>query len=454
MASFKKFPASSVGRLFLHNNRTPNDGVTHSNEQIDSERTALNYYFKKGTAKDVSKRMDEIFAIKKDNTVVLGEMAVTLPKDVKESDEKKFFQSVYDFYCKDFGEENIVNAVVHKDESQPHIHISFIPVVKQEIILGSTQGVVLNKWKKEHGYEENDEIERLCCKELVNREYLQQMHPRLYEHVAKDLGYEVEILNGATAGGNKTVLEMKLEKTKKEYEQWEAKVTNLKKEFNEVRNIMSENKMSINELSYYPLLQKINELNQRIKVLQKIILRNQCSYTKEDYSQMQPKEYKVSKSVPINIFEGSISTLPVAIEKNAIIIIELRKNTEDPEKPLPQQELIDRSSDITVQLNFARRINENIILRKSRMSDRKYLFIKTDESTNLIELLIQMGDCLAKELKGQKRKIYMDKILEDRYDFAKSVLGTLDTEVVYCTNLKTEEKREELQEEKDKSTQE
>ena len=440
MASFKKFPASSVGRLFLHNNRAPNDGVTHSNEQIDGERTALNYYFKKGTAKDVSKRMDEIFAIKKDNTVVLGEMAVTLPKDVKENDEKKFFQSVYDFYCKDFGEENIVNAVVHKDESQPHIHISFIPVVKQEITLGSTQGVVLNKWKKEHGYEENDEIERLCCKELVNREYLQQMHPRLYEHVAKDLGYEVEILNGATAGGNKTVQELKIQKLESERKELELSVTNLKKDLSDTRNLMSKNNINSEDFGLLPLLRKIDFLETKVKVLQKIILRNQCVYTKEDYALMRPKMYEAAKSSLVNIYDGSITTLP--IEKNAIVVIELFENENEPERPLPQQDLIDRSSDITVQMSFAKRIKENVILRKSRMSDRKYLFIKTDSTENIIDLLIQMGDMLEKEVKTQKRKIYMDKTSKDKYDFAKSVLMKLDTPIVYCTRLELEEKQE------------
>ena len=130
MAEFSKYGAMSVGRLFLHNNRKSDDGVTHSNESIDTERTIYNYHLKRGSVSDVQKRLDEVFSQKRSNATVLGEIIVTLPQNVKAADERDFFQAVYDFYAQDFGEENIVNAVVHKDEKTPHLHLDFIPVVK------------------------------------------------------------------------------------------------------------------------------------------------------------------------------------------------------------------------------------------------------------------------------------------------------------------------------------
>ena len=45
MAAFAKYKRDAAGRLLLHNNRAGDDGVTHENEEIDSERTHLNYYF-------------------------------------------------------------------------------------------------------------------------------------------------------------------------------------------------------------------------------------------------------------------------------------------------------------------------------------------------------------------------------------------------------------------------
>lgn len=69
----------------------------------------------------------------------MGEIIVTLPKDVKAQDERAFFRSVYDFYCEDFGKENVINAIVHKDETTPHIHLDFVPVIK------GTKGLDLEK---------------------------------------------------------------------------------------------------------------------------------------------------------------------------------------------------------------------------------------------------------------------------------------------------------------------
>lgn len=68
MAQFSKYSPASIGRLFLHNNRMQNDGVVHSNESIDNERTYQNYHFKKGTPEDVKERLSEVFIAKNETT--------------------------------------------------------------------------------------------------------------------------------------------------------------------------------------------------------------------------------------------------------------------------------------------------------------------------------------------------------------------------------------------------
>ena len=170
MAEFSKYKAFSVGRLFLHNNRRKDDGVEHSNESIDNTRTIYNYHLKTGTVEDVRRRLSEIYVGKqRSDAVVLGEMIVTLPHNVKKEDERDFFQAVYDFYAQDFGEENIINAVVHKDEIQPHIHLDFVPVLYGEYkVSASNRGErkYYNDWVSAHNGE--FPTERLCCKELIN----------------------------------------------------------------------------------------------------------------------------------------------------------------------------------------------------------------------------------------------------------------------------------------------
>ena len=89
MASIRKYRSHAVGRLFLHNNRSPNDGTEHSNEDIDNERTMYNYYLKKGNADALNERLQNVFVTRaSERRTVLAEVVVTLPKDVKDGDEK------------------------------------------------------------------------------------------------------------------------------------------------------------------------------------------------------------------------------------------------------------------------------------------------------------------------------------------------------------------------------
>ena len=150
MASFDKYKANSVGALLRHNNRTPNDNAEHSNEEIDLSRTIENYYLKKGSTELLKHRLDEIFCTGRKDQIVLGEICVTLPQDVDESDEHTFFQSVYDFFCMDFGERNIINAVVHRDETKPHLHLDFVPVVTGEMEYDTRNKLLLAEWKIRH----------------------------------------------------------------------------------------------------------------------------------------------------------------------------------------------------------------------------------------------------------------------------------------------------------------
>lgn len=444
MASFQKYSINEIGRMFQHNNRTPNDGIERSNEEINPEMTKFNYHLKKGTPKDISKRIDEVFLIKKDGSVVMGEMVVTLPKDVKEEDERKFFQSVYDFYVEDFGEENVVNAVVHKDETTPHLHLDFIPIIRENAELKGKQGVALNKWKKQHELDDEEEFERVCCKELINRDYLRQMHIRLSEYVADSLGYEVEILNGATVNGNKTVQELKIQKLEKKREELEKKVESLNEDLKVVHNKIKECGLKPSDFELMPLLRKIDYLEKTANTFRKIVLRNKCKYSMSEFEPI--KVFEPSASSNVNIYDGSITKMP--IEKNAIVIIELPNKEE---RVYPQQELIDRSSDVSIQLNFAKRIKENVVLRKSRMSERKYIFLKTDNERETVDCLLEMGSVLKKELKNQKRKVYMDRIATDKFDIAKSILANLNTDVIYCTTLQVEEQIQEQDKENEKS---
>lgn len=193
MAHIEKFKQGGINGLFLHNGREAGDGHTHSNEEIDSSRTHLNYDLcgRDGTlSQRFRERLGQVHCMKRDDVNVLDSLVVHLPEDIRAGDERKFFEACYAFACGDFGEKNIVGGNVHRDEKREHIHISFIPVIEG---------------KRRNG----EPVEKVCHDKLITRDYYKQLHERLSDFVAEQLGYEVSILNGATAGGNKTVQELK-----------------------------------------------------------------------------------------------------------------------------------------------------------------------------------------------------------------------------------------------------
>ena len=200
MAAIKKFKSVQVTKLFLHDGRTAEDNHEHSNEDIDRSRTHLNYDLceRSGTVYERFKeRMSKVHCMKRDDVNVIDGLIVHLPENVRTGDERKFFEAVYSFACDDYGEENIMIANVHNDETRQHIHIDFIPIVNG---------------KRRNG----EACEKVCHDKLITKTYLTKFHSRLSDYVAGKLGYEVSILNGATENGNKTVQKLKADKLAEE----------------------------------------------------------------------------------------------------------------------------------------------------------------------------------------------------------------------------------------------
>lgn len=215
MAHISKFKAVEVVGLLEHNGRT---GATrphiHSNQDIDVTRTKENYELcvGEGTAYERFKqRMQQVHCMKRDDVTVLDSLIVTLPKDVKLEDTRRFFEGVYKFACNDYGEKNIINATVHMDENTPHIHIGFIPVIE--------------------GTRRNGEpVEKVRHSSLITKYYLDTLHQRLSESLKKELGYEVQILNGATENGSKTVAQLKADTLTKQADELQQQVDTLQEQ--------------------------------------------------------------------------------------------------------------------------------------------------------------------------------------------------------------------------------
>ncbi|ELC8454854.1 plasmid recombination protein [Clostridium perfringens] len=66
------------------------------------------------------------------NSVVDVSNIITLNKEQFEEWEedkfKEYFREVYNYFCDEFGKENVVSAKVHMDETTPHMHLHFVPI--------------------------------------------------------------------------------------------------------------------------------------------------------------------------------------------------------------------------------------------------------------------------------------------------------------------------------------
>ena len=446
MASFDKYKANSVGALLRHNNRTQDDNAEHSNEDIDLSRTIENYFFKRGSAEALNQRLDEIFCTGRRDQIVLGEICVTLPQDVEPKDEHAFFKSVYDFFCEDFGERNIINAVVHKDETKPHLHLDFVPTVTKEMEYDTRNKLLLAEWKIRHSKrlaELEEEygkpvLERLCCKELVTRAYLNTMHERLSAHVSRDLGYECAILNGATAQGNKHILELKAETLRKEVEMLERQKELAEKEIETIQKVAAQSGIPPKDIGLLPLMSKIADLERQNKIYRSIIMENRYTYKQSEIAQLQARKYFPALSARVNVFDGQLSD--VEIDKNGIVLIELFDKVE---RPLPQQKFIDNDDELHSQVKMMTKFNNGskFVVRSSRTSERTYMYLRTDNAQQTVIALFEMEQHLKQqEEQWQGRRIYMERLSNDEHDIARSILDKSSFETIYLTGRELEDR--------------
>lgn len=111
-----------------------------SNPDINLNKTNLNYDLVKSDLnlyQRVRNRIDEVRDVSRvqKNSVVDYSNIITVSQNqfaewgIDKS--KEYMKEVYNYFCKEFGSENIVSAKVHLDETTPHMHLHFVPVNKE-----------------------------------------------------------------------------------------------------------------------------------------------------------------------------------------------------------------------------------------------------------------------------------------------------------------------------------
>lgn len=191
MAHIAKYKAASCGHMLAHYRR---DASSLGRENIDPTRTKDNYTLglddRDGKVRalngidpnwaTVEGRIEGVNeaakaagkrAVRKD-AVVMADVVVTLPENVRKGDEGKFFGYTYWFLLQKLGKENMMGGFVHRDEVRKdgspvrdHMHVPFTPILDG----------------------------RFNYKKMCPRSFYQSMHKELGDYLEKRLGYRPEV---------------------------------------------------------------------------------------------------------------------------------------------------------------------------------------------------------------------------------------------------------------------
>ena len=192
----EKYHKQDVAPIEKENERDENYEAT--NPQIDSERTRNNYrftpYFGKTYTEFINGRIKELGLSPRKDAVIMNSFVLGSDKTffdgLSRVEQYNFFSDCYKFFAERYGEENIIAAVVHNDETTPHMHLNLMPVTKDG---------------------------RLCSKQLFDKPQLRQLQTDFYEAVGKRWG-----LQRGKEGSQKKHLSTAEFKAKKIIEQAEA----------------------------------------------------------------------------------------------------------------------------------------------------------------------------------------------------------------------------------------
>ncbi|MBC9701032.1 MAG: plasmid recombination protein [Leuconostoc sp.] len=169
MAHVTKIKAGAVAPMVRHYERDGR-GVL-GRENIDETRSWRNYNL---CPSDVRARVADAVqehertagkAIRSDANV-LFDWVVTLPKDCPEEKAREFFQISARFIGERYGEDNVLGAYVHMDETTPHMHVPVVPRIGG----------------------------KLQCSKMLTRADLRAFHGDLQSRMDEELGMHVSCL--------------------------------------------------------------------------------------------------------------------------------------------------------------------------------------------------------------------------------------------------------------------
>lgn len=177
----EKLTRAEVNGKGTHNDRKAKN---HTNKDIDTTKTHLNYYIKKNEltyTKEFDKYLkgNNVQGHLRSNSIIMCQMIFTSDQaffdKIGKKETKRYFDECYKFICnyKNLGEKNIISAVVHLDEGVPHMHLMFVPVVHTKD-------------------KDGNNIDKICARDFwKGRDSYRKLQDAYFNHV-KSKGFDLE----------------------------------------------------------------------------------------------------------------------------------------------------------------------------------------------------------------------------------------------------------------------
>lgn len=240
----EKLVRAKAQGICVHNDRKANN---HSNREIHISRTHLNYYLKKNELNyvkefDILKEKYNFKGQIRSNSIIMCEMIFTSDADffnkIGIAETKRYFEESYNFICnyKNLGKENIISAVVHLDESTPHMHLVYVPIIHT---------------KDNNG----NDINKVCCRDFWKcRDSYRKLQNSYYEYI--------------TSKGFKLERDLPVEETHRKHDNIQEfkNLTN----FENTKQVLNSIKLDLPEVPDIKDFKKVM-LNRDAKILEKII---------------------------------------------------------------------------------------------------------------------------------------------------------------------------------------
>ena len=169
---FKKLKGGAISGCERHNERKKE--IYKSNPDIDVDKSNQNYHIIEPPKYTYSRKVKDLIKrsnckTRKDSVMLVETIITASPEFMKKlslEEQKEYFKRATDFMIDKVGKQNIISAVVHMDESNPHMHLVFCPINKEnklsaKSILGNQKS--LSQWQTDYFecmHERWNELER------------------------------------------------------------------------------------------------------------------------------------------------------------------------------------------------------------------------------------------------------------------------------------------------------